>query len=139
MKIQIYSSICISFFCFFFSFQMYSKKEKLVSIIEKQDSIKYDVVSVMKTSRPSGKSSNKGHVLVLDYNDENYTIDVSFNQYEKLIRGEYISLYYNVSKDTITSEFDIGGRNRAIVFMVVIGFMMSICFVYLVIKMKYTS
>ncbi|WP_075342033.1 hypothetical protein [Tenacibaculum agarivorans] len=136
MKICLYAYSFISLLFFFFSFYIYQKKEKYDTIIEEHEPIKYNIVSVLETSRPSGKSSNKGHVLVLNYKNKNYTIDISFSQYEKLVAGEYIPLYYITSSDEVISKFDIKGRNRAMLFMIIIGVIVFLYFLYSLIRMR---
>ncbi|AUC15568.1 hypothetical protein BTO06_10625 [Tenacibaculum sp. SZ-18] len=135
MKIKIIICLLICLAYFYYTWNLQTQIKEYQKIIESQEPISYTIIETRKTSRPSGKSMNKGHSLTINYKNEKYTIDISSNQYRKLSTGNQIPLYHFSSKNKIISLFDIQGRNRASGFMFSISIIVLIYGAYLIMKL----
>ncbi|CAL2092896.1 conserved hypothetical protein [Tenacibaculum sp. 190524A05c] len=135
MKIKIIVSLLICLACFYYTWNLQTQIKEYRKIIETQEPISYTIIETRKTSRPSDKSTNKGHSLTINYKNKKYTINISSNQYRKLSTGNQIPLYNFSSKNKIISLFDIQGRNRASGFMFSISLIVLIYGAYLIMKL----
>ena len=118
-----------------FSLFLLNKKQTYQAIIENNDPIEYEVVSIIKRNAlSSGKSSNVEYVLELIFKDKKYEIDIGRKIFDDLKGGAILSLYYMEADDEIISAFTVKSLSRGFIFV-------FSCFVlvliYVIIKLRF--